>query len=133
MLDRDEAGQKVFGHPGVPLRVLWEDLDDLLTTAGLTRDVKTIYVSYTSGGLEVVAAVHPGSGFIELALALPIGYDHPRVVDAVHLKWRTLPVAVHLRPEEGVPSFLPYLVDQALSSASSIAPRPIDDFLPGRS
>ncbi|HJQ94766.1 MAG TPA: hypothetical protein VJ935_03560 [Acidimicrobiia bacterium] len=127
-MDRAQAGSKVFGQAVTPLKRLWEELDAILTEAGLTRDVKTIYVSYTSQGLNVVAAAHPGADYLELALALPADFDHPDLVDAVHLKWRTLPIAVHLTPDQGIPSYLPKLVKDAITAAPHIEPRAVEDF-----
>lgn len=127
-MDKSQAGAKVFGQSASPLKRLWEKLDAILTEAGLTRDVKTIYVSYTSANMNVVAAAHPGAGYLELALALPADFDHPDLVDAVHLKWRTLPIAIHLTPEQGVPRYLRRLVDAAIAAAPGIEPRDVQDF-----
>lgn len=67
---------------------------------GARAYVKTQYVGFDLGG-ELVAAAHPRDGeVIELALALPEDYDDNRLIDASHLKWRTLPVAVRIRSED---------------------------------
>jgi hypothetical protein len=56
--------------------------------------VKTIYVGYDIGG-EMVAALYGHADHVEVALA--VAEDHPdtRLLDASHLTWRTLPLALN--------------------------------------
>lgn len=71
---------------------------DLLIAAGCTSYVKTIYIGYDVGG-EMVAALYGHNDRIEIALALPDDADHPLLIDASHLTWRSLPVAALVRTE----------------------------------
>jgi hypothetical protein len=126
---QQEAGKLVFRGEAAALRGLWERADNLLMSRGLQRDVKTIYVSYTDSAMKVVAAAQPSSDAVEIALAIPPSLRHRLLVDAIHLKWRTLPKAVQVR-QDWRDEWVEFesLVDLAIKSASSIAPRPTDDF-----
>jgi hypothetical protein len=44
----------------------------------------------------MVAAAYPHSSSVEVALALPDDVEGEGLVDATHLTWRTMPVAVEL-------------------------------------
>lgn len=57
--------------------------------------VKTIYVGYQLG-TEMVAAVYPHARSVEVALALPDNLADPQLIDAAHLTWRTMPVAIEI-------------------------------------
>lgn len=98
---------------------------------GLRRDVKTIYVSYTDGDGNIVAAAHPdpATSTLEVALSIAADFESPLLYDAVHLKWRTLPRAVRLSPSETVPGEVLALLDTAVEQAASMLPRPTDDFV----
>jgi hypothetical protein len=74
-------------------------VDDLLKALGCVAYVKTIYIGYKVGG-QMVAAVYPHPGRVEIALALP--EDHPSALlkDGTHLTWRSLPVSLDLRSDE---------------------------------
>lgn len=74
------------------VRALAEKLDASFVAHGCSAYVKTIYIGYDIGG-EMVAALYGHSDHVELALAIPEDTDHPLLVDATHLTWRTLPVA----------------------------------------
>jgi hypothetical protein len=69
---------------------------DSLVSMGCTSYVKTIYVGYDIGG-EMVAALYGHADHVEVALA--VAEDHPdaRLLDASHLTWRTLPLALNLK------------------------------------
>ena len=101
-----------------------------LTDLGLTRDVKTIYVSYTSKAEQLVAAVHPNplDNSIEVALSIPLDHEDPRLYDATHLKWRTLPVALRLKPTSKVTAPVMKLFQFAVEIVESITPKPPEDF-----
>lgn len=70
----------------------------LLIEAGCASYVKTIYIGYDIDG-EMVAALYGHHDHVEVALALPENLEHPLLVDASHLTWRTLPVAAVIRAE----------------------------------
>lgn len=130
-MDRQAASEKVFRGSLAVLRPIWERLDDVFAQRGLSRDVKTIYVSYTDETGNIVAAVHPDPAnvAIELALALPRETPDPNVYDAIHLKWRTLPVAVRLATVADVTPAIVRLIDAACDTAASVDPRPTQEFV----
>ncbi len=129
-MDRDEAGDKVFGRSRGLGRAAWEALDDLLTDAGLERYVKTIDVSYTDAAGNVVASVHPGpqTDSIEVALSIADVGAHPALYDAAHLKWRTLPAAIRLGGPHDLTEETKAVIDLAIADAGSITPRAVEDF-----
>lgn len=129
-VDREEAATKVFPGKLVNLVEVWERVDDALTDRGLSRDVKTIYVSYTDQARNLVAAVHPDSTTrtIEIALSLPPDFESELSYDSTHLKWRTLPSAIRLSPEDELTVEVEGLIEAAIEYAPSSVPRPSEDF-----
>ena len=129
-MDQATAGQRVFSGSLVDLRGLWMEVDGYLTERGLRRDVKTIYVSYTDQGLNLVAAIHPDvpTHSFEVALAIPDA-DTDGLYDATHLKWRALPVAVRVG-ESGyfTPEDIRPFLDRAIDNAPIIQLREASDF-----
>lgn len=69
---------------------------DSLVSMGCTSYVKTIYVGYDIGG-EMVAALYGHSDHVEVALAVAEDHADTRLLDASHLTWRTLPLALNLK------------------------------------
>jgi hypothetical protein len=122
--------RQVFPGKLAPLVEVWERVDDALTNRQLTRDVKTIYVSYTDTGRNLVAAVHPDpvTSTIEVALSLPPDQEHELTYDATHLKWRTLSLAIRLGPGDELTSEIMGLIQTAIEYAPSSVPRPSEDF-----
>lgn len=57
-----------------------------------TSYVKTIYIGYEIGG-QMYAALYAHSDHLEVALALPEDAEGASLIDAIHLTWKTLPVA----------------------------------------
>ena len=129
-MDQPDVAAKVFPGKLAPLVEVWERVDDALTDRQLTRDVKTIYVSYTDTGRNLVAAVHPDpvTSTIEMALSLPPDYENELTYDATHLKWRTLPLAIRLAPDDKLTSEIMGLIQAAIEYAPSSVPRPSEDF-----
>ncbi len=129
-MNPSEAAAKVFPGKLAPLVEVWERVDDALTDRQLTRDVKTIYVSYTDTDRNLVAAVHPDptTSTIEIALSLPPDTKAELTYDATHLKWRTLPLAVRLGPDDELTSEIMSLIQTAIEYAPSSVPRPSEDF-----
>jgi hypothetical protein len=85
--------------------------DRLVGTYGCDVYVKTIYVGFEICG-EMVAAAYPHHDKFEVALALSEDHPDPRLKDATHLTWRTMPVSIMVgRPEELEP--LMHLVDES--------------------
>ena len=80
------------------LKAVAERVDDHFAELGCTSYVKTIYVGYDLAG-EMVAALYPHADFLEIALAVPEDFEHPLLVDASHLTWRTLPLAAIVRTQ----------------------------------
>lgn len=68
---------------------------DTLVSAGCTSYVKTIYVGYDFNGV-MVAASYGHEDHVEVALAVDENHPDDRLVDASHLTWRTLPLALNL-------------------------------------
>jgi len=68
---------------------------EVLVDHGCQSYVKTIYIGYDIGG-SMVAALYARSDHVEVALALPEDHSDQRLVDASHLTWRTLPLALNL-------------------------------------
>ena len=129
-MERSEAAAKVFPGKLAPLVEVWERVDDALTDRHLSRDVKTIYVSYTDTNRNLVAAVHPDpiTGTIEIALSLPPDHEHELTYDSTHLKWRTLPLAIRLGPGGELTREIMSLIQTAIEYAPSSVPRPSEDF-----
>ena len=69
--------------------------DYFVAEAGCVPYVKTIYIGFQLGD-AMVAAAYPHTGSVEVALALADDIDGPALIDAVHLTWRSMPVAVDL-------------------------------------
>lgn len=74
---------------------------------GCTTYVKTIYVGFELQG-TMVAAAYPHSQWLEVALALPDDITGPGLVDATHLTWRTMPVAIEIRSQSDLKRALKY-------------------------
>jgi hypothetical protein len=125
----ESAAAKVFPGRLQALRRVWLEVDGYLTSAGMSRDVKTVYVSYTSPHGHIVAAAHPDgpNNRLEVALALELGAS-PLLSDAVHLKWRHLPTAVVLESDAELTDELKGLLDAAVQNAGEVAPRPTEEF-----
>ena len=68
---------------------------DTLINLGCTSYVKTIYVGYDLNGV-MVAASYGHADHVEVALAVDENHPDSRLVDASHLTWRTLPLALNL-------------------------------------
>lgn len=79
-----------------PLRRCYDRCYSALIDLGCDVYVKTIYVGFSIGG-EMVAAVYPRSGFLEIALALPDDIEGGEFKDATHLTWPTMPVCIEVR------------------------------------
>jgi hypothetical protein len=94
-MDEPSPASYLAGLSGVA-KTLAEATHDLLISAGCTGYVKTIYIGYDIEG-EMVAALYGHQDHIEVALALPEDAEHPLLIDASHLTWRTLPVAAVVR------------------------------------
>jgi len=129
-MDRDETAAKVFPGKLATLVDVWERVDDAFTNRELSRDVKTIYVSYTDGDRNLVAAVHPDSptSSIEIALSLPPDFESELTYDSTHLKWRTLPWAIRLGPDDGLTAQVEEIIEAAIEYAPSSVPRPSEEF-----
>ena len=127
----EDAAVKVFPGKLAPLRDVWIVIDELMTARGLSRDVKTIYVSYTDPSLNLIGAVHPDpvTESIELALAIPDKKGNSPLYDATHLKWRTLPFAIRVGSTDVDPEMLESLIDQGMRQVTAITPRPSDEFM----
>jgi hypothetical protein len=85
------------------LTVVAERIDNQFSDLGCNSYVKTIYVGYDLAG-EMVAALYPHADSLEIALAIPEDFEHPLLVDASHLTWRTLPVAAIVRTQADLKS-----------------------------
>lgn len=88
------------------LKAVAEVIDDRFVSLGCTSYVKTIYVGYDLNG-EMVAALYPHSDHLEIALAVDEDFEHPLLIDASHLTWRTLPLAAIVRTKADAQSVLP--------------------------
>lgn len=89
------------------IRRLAQSADDILVSFGCSRYRKTIYVGYEFEG-EMVAAMYVHRDSLEIPLALSEEFSGALIVDAGHLTWRTLPVAVIVRREEDLHLFRSY-------------------------
>lgn len=79
---------------------------------GCESYVKTIYIGFELNG-EMVAALYPHAQNIELALALPEDSPHAGLIDATHLTWRTMPVAMVFSSKAALPTVVA-LLDEAI-------------------
>jgi hypothetical protein len=68
----------------------------LVDESGCAVYAKTIYVGFTLGE-EMVCAIYPRQGYLEVAMALPEDVEGSEFKDATHLTWPTMPVAVEIR------------------------------------
>ena len=129
-MDRSEAGAKVFPGKLAPLIEVWERVDKALTNRELSRDVKTIYVSYTDSLRNLVSAVHPDpvTNTVEVALSLSPDFESELTYDSTHLKWRTLPWAIRLGPIDELTAEVEGIIEAAIEYAPSSVPRPSEDF-----
>lgn len=87
--------------------------------AGCTPYVKTIYVGFEIRGV-MVAAAYPHSTLVEVALALPEDASGERLVDATHLTWPTMPVAVEVSSPEDAADLRAYFDEAALRVRSQV-------------
>lgn len=78
------------------LKAVAEVIDDRFVALGCISYVKTIYVGYDLNG-EMVAALYPHSDHIQIALAVEEDFEHPLLIDATHLRWRTVPRPLIIR------------------------------------
>jgi len=129
-VNRDKAAAKVFPGRLAVLVPAFEKLDEAFVSRGLSRDVKTIYVSYTDSSRNLVAAAHPDvtTLTIEVALSLSPDYQSEHTYDSTHLKWRTLPWAVRVGQDEEFAAEVLEAFDAAIDYAPSSVPRPSEDF-----
>ena len=89
----------------------------LVEESGCVASSRSGYVSF-SLGVELVAAAHPNSATIELALAIPYVPADPNMIDAIDYKWRYLPSAVSISNADSARRALPY-VREALERVSN--------------
>ena len=78
------------------LKAVAEVIDDRFVALGCISYVKTIYVGYDLNG-EMVAALYPHSDHIQIALAVEEDFEHRLLIDATHLRWRTVPRPLIIR------------------------------------
>jgi hypothetical protein len=92
--------------------------------------VKTIYVGFTIGG-AMVAAVYPRSDCLEVAMALPEDVEGSEFIDATHLTWPTMPVAVSVSDAADLPGALDHLRNAAerVSAGHHDVRRPNEHFI----
>jgi hypothetical protein len=91
-----EAEQLLADSTPAIRKIMQAIYDYFVSEAGCDAYVKTIYIGFQLGG-ELVAAAYPHSASVEVALALPDDTEGSGLVDAAHLTWRTMPVAVEVR------------------------------------
>lgn len=91
-------------------------LVDHMTAQGCSAYVKTIYVGFELNG-EMVAAAYGHASNVEIALALDEAHSDSRLIDATHLTWRTLPVALVVRSTDEVESARPLLAEACVRVA----------------
>ena len=84
-----------IGGLNAKVRPVARALHKALVGLGCSAYVKTIYVGYDLGG-EMVAAAYGHADRVEVALAIAEDHADPQLVDASHLTWRTLPLALNL-------------------------------------
>jgi hypothetical protein len=85
-------------------------VNDALVAMGCAPYVKTIYIGYDING-EMVAAAYGHADHVEVALALDEDHADPGLVDASHLTWRTLPLALRLQSVADVKRAKPLLAE----------------------
>lgn len=97
MLNEEVEG--LLGRFSEPTTSLARALISRVSAQGCDLYVKTIYVGVTVEG-EMVAALYPRSGGVEVALALPDDHECELLKDASHLTWPTLPVCLDVKDRE---------------------------------
>jgi hypothetical protein len=93
------------------LRRVGQEVNGYFGAEGCKGYVKTIYIGYEIED-EMVAALYGHSDRVEVALALPEDASHPLIVDADHLTWRTMPVAIVITTVTEAKSIAP-LINEA--------------------
>src|ERR1035437_4140335 len=124
---------KLLGKLNKVLKPLGTALHKQLVKAGCTTYVKTIYIGYDLNGI-MVAALYPHIDRVEIALALPDSHESGLFIDATHLTWKTLPVAVVLNNEEDLAeaSVLVEEACQRIKDGVHDVERPNDYFMKSR-
>jgi hypothetical protein len=97
------------------IRELAETFHTAITELGCTSYVKTIYIGYQLGD-QMVAALYPRGGSIEVAFALAEDHADMRLVDATHLTWPTLPLSASVSLLEE----LPWLIAHAAEAVARV-------------
>lgn len=126
---RKEVGQ-IVGDSAPLVRLVTSRLDEVLISLGCSAYVKTIYVGYEIEG-QMVAVVYPHTSWVEVALALGADHGGEKIVDATHLTWPTLPVAVEVRSEAQLSSTvaLAQVAAERVRSGAPEVKRPPEFFL----
>lgn len=97
----ESEAMKMLARSSRKVQALAKPLHKVLMEAGCESYVKTIYIGYALEG-EMVAALYPHADNAELALALPEDEPGDLLIDATHLTWRTMPLAVVVKTKADV-------------------------------
>jgi hypothetical protein len=117
-----DAEQLLAESPPAIRKVMGAVYKYFVSEAGCDPYVKTIYVGFMLGG-ELVAAAYPHAESVEIALALPDDLEGPGLLDAAHLTWRTMPVAVEVRDAadlEAVRGYMATAVERVRTGAHDV-------------
>jgi len=105
----------------------------VLDEQGCLSYVKTIYIGYEIDG-RMVAALYAHTDHLEVALALPEDAEGALLIDATHLTWKTLPVALVVGSIDDLVEFksLASLAAERVRSQSHDVERDNDYFIKAR-
>ena len=123
----------LLGTLNKTLKPLGVALHSELINTGCTSYVKTIYIGYDLDGV-MVGALYPHTNRVELALALAEDHDSSLLIDATHLTWKTLPVAVVVKTTDDLNEALVLVAEacQRIQAGTHFVERPNDFFKKSR-
>ena len=95
----DSDAQIYLRDANKKVSALATNLHKLFLKHGCVSYVKTIYIGYDIDGV-MVAALYCHENRVELAIALEENHRSKLLIDATHLTWRTMPVAVVIQSKD---------------------------------
>jgi hypothetical protein len=95
----DSDAQIYLRDANKKVSALATNLHKLFLKHGCVSYVKTIYIGYDIEG-AMVAALYRHENRVEVAIALAENHRSKLLIDATHLTWRTMPVAVVVKSKD---------------------------------
>ena len=95
----DSDAQIYLRDANKKVSALATNLHRLFLKHGCVSYVKTIYIGYDIDG-AMVAALYCHENRVEVAIALEENHRSKLLIDATHLTWRTMPVALVIQSKD---------------------------------